>query len=89
MYSFELRKSLEKDFFKLAKKNPKQLLAIEKKINEIISCENVGHYKNLRKPLQYLKRVHIGKSFVLVFSVDEKNKNIIFEDFNHHDEVYK
>jgi len=47
MYEYELRKSVEKEFFKLAKKNPKQLLAIEKKIQEVI--KNPDRYKNLKK----------------------------------------
>jgi len=87
MYSYELRKSVEKIFFKLAKKNPNQLLIIEKKIQEV--GENPQHYKNLRNPLQGFKRVHIDKSFVLVFSVDENRKHIIIEDYDHHDNIYK
>ena len=86
MYSYELRKSVEKIFFKLAKRNPKQLLIIENKIQEI--RQNPEYYKNLRKPLQHLKRVHIDKSFVLVFSVDENKKHIIIEDYDHHDNIY-
>ena len=86
MYSYELRKSVEKIFFKLAKKNPKQLLIIEKKIEEV--RQNPKHYKNLRKPLQHLKRIHIDKSFVLIFSVDENKRHIIIEDYDHHDNVY-
>ena len=87
MYEYELRKSVEKEFFKIAKKNPKQLVAIEKKINEVIN--NPQRYKNLRKPLQNLKRVHIDKSFVLTFSVDESKNKVIFEDYDHHDRIYK
>jgi len=86
MYSYELRKSVEKIFFKLAKKNPKQLLIIEKKIEEV--RQNPQHYKNLRKPLQHLKRIHIDKSFVLIFSVDENKRHIIIEDYDHHDNIY-
>ena len=86
MYNFELREELEKKFKKLSKKNPKQLKIIGKKIREII--KNPHHYKNLRNPLQHLKRVHIDRSFVLVFSVDENNKIIIFEDYDHHDNIY-
>jgi len=70
MYSYELGISVEKIFHKLSKKNPKQLLIIEKKINEII--QNPYHYKNLKAPLNHLRRVHIDKSFVLVFSIDEQ-----------------
>ena len=86
MYSYELRKGVEKIFFKLAKRNPKQLLIIENKIQEI--RQNPQHYKNLRKPLQHLKRIHIDKSFVLVFSVDENRKHMIIEDYGHHDNIY-
>lgn len=87
MYKYDVRKSLEKIFLKLAKKNPQQLLIIEKKMNEIV--HNPHHYKNLRAPLQNLKRVHIDTSFVLVFSVDEAKKIVIFEDFDHHDKIYQ
>jgi YafQ family addiction module toxin component len=89
MYSYELRKSVEKNFHKIAKKNPEQLRKISNKIKEIIACENINHYKNLKKPMQHLKRVYIDKSFVLIFSVNEKSKLIIFEDFDHHDNIYK
>ena len=86
MYHYEFRESVEKILKKLAKKNPKQLIIIEKKIEEII--ENPHHYKNLRSPLHDWKRVHIDGSFVLVFSVNEATKTIIFEDYDHHDYVY-
>ncbi len=87
MYSVGFRKSVEKEFKKLAKKNPKQLEIILKKIEEI--RENPHRYKNLRKPLQHLKRVHIDSSFVLVFSIDEEKKMVIIEDYNHHDRIYR
>jgi len=87
MYSVAFRKSIEKEFQRMAKRNPKRLEMILNKIEEIL--ENPHRYKNLRKPLQHLKRVHIGGSFVLVFSVDEENKRVIIEDFDHHDRIYR
>jgi YafQ family addiction module toxin component len=78
---------VETVFLKLAKKNPKQLEIINKKINEI--RENPQHYKNLKKPLQHLKRVHIDNNFVMLFSVDETSKTVIIEDYDHHDNIYK
>jgi len=87
MYKLLLRKSVENIFLKLAKRNPKQLEIIHKKIEEI--KENPQHYKNLRKPLQNLKRVHINSNFVMLFSVDETSKTIIIEDYDHHDNIYK
>ncbi len=87
MYSFDVREELDKAFTKISKKNPKQFEIIYKKIAEVI--KNPHHYKNLKSPLQHFKRVHIDKSFVLVFSVDEDKKNVIFEHYDHHDGVYK
>ncbi|MFC1697857.1 type II toxin-antitoxin system RelE/ParE family toxin [Nanoarchaeota archaeon] len=87
MYEVIVRNTVEKAFFKLKKKNKKQLLIINKKVDELKI--NPHHYKNLKKPLQHLKRVHIDKSFILLFSVDEDNKTIYVEDYCHHDEAYQ
>ena len=87
MYSFEIREHLDKIFEKIGKKNPKQLEIIYNKIAEVI--QNPQHYKNLRRPLQQLKSVHIDKSFVLLFSVDENIKKVTFEEFDHHDRIYR
>jgi len=35
-----------------------------------------------------LRRVHIGKSFVLVFEIVENENKVIFLDFDHHDNIY-
>ena len=87
MYDYELRKSIEKIFFKLAKKNPKQLEIIHKKILEIRSNPN-HNYKFLRKPLQTFNRVHIDKHFVLIFKIEHARKTIVIYYFDHHDKVY-
>ncbi|MBU4220497.1 MAG: type II toxin-antitoxin system mRNA interferase toxin, RelE/StbE family [Euryarchaeota archaeon] len=86
MYSLEVRESVDRIFSKLAKKNPKQMRIIEKKIKQI--CEKPSHFKPLRAPMQHLRRVHIDKSFVLTYSIDEQNKVVIIEDYDHHDKVY-
>lgn len=72
---------------KLAKKNQKQVDAILKKVDEIL--EDPHRFKNLRRPLNHWKRVHIDKHFVLTFSVDEDSKTVILEDYDHHDNIYK
>lgn len=64
-YSLLIRPSLDEKLKKLVKKNRKQFEIIMKKTEEIV--ENPQHYKNLRAPLQNLKRVHIDKHFVLSF----------------------
>lgn len=84
MYRLLLRTSVKKKFSKLAKRNPGQLLVIEKKLSEV--RQNPQHYKHLRKPLQHLYRVHINRHFVLVYSVEDDK--VIVEDYDHHDNIY-
>ncbi|MCX6742204.1 MAG: type II toxin-antitoxin system RelE/ParE family toxin [Candidatus Pacearchaeota archaeon] len=86
MYGLMIRKEVEKIFFKIAKKNPKNLEFIRKKIEEIRNSPQ--HYKNLKSPMQHLKRVQIGP-YVLTFSVDENTKIVTIEDFDHHDKIYQ
>ncbi len=71
MYTLEVRESVDRIFSKLAKKNPKQMRIIDKKIQQVL--ENPHHFKPLRAPMQHLRRVHIDKRFVLTYSVDEQN----------------
>ena len=87
MYSLDIRPELDKKLSKLVKRNRKQYDAVVKKSGEIIA--NPHHYKNLNKPLQHLKRVHIDTNFVLTFSVCENHKTVILEDIGHHDEIYR
>ena len=87
MYNLEIKPSCQRDIDKLCKKNPVLKKALEKKINEII--ENPQHYKPLKYDLAGEKRVHIMKSFVLKFEVDDSNKIITLIFFGHHDEAYK
>lgn len=86
MYTLKIRAELDNKFEKLSKKNRKQLEMILDKANEII--ENPHRFKNLRAPMNHLKRVHIDKHFVLVFSVDEDSKTVTLEDYDHHDNIY-
>ena len=87
MYFLEIKPNLDRKIAKLYKKDRKQYEIIIKKIEEIV--KRPYHYKNLRAPLENWKRVHIAKHFVLTFSVDEKRKIVILEDYAHHDEIYK
>ena len=87
MYKLEIRPSLRKKLKKLVKKNLKQAEIIVKKSEEVL--QNPQHYKNLRKPLQNWKRVHIDKSFILTFSLNENKKIVTLEDYDHHDRIYK
>ncbi len=87
MYSLEIKPELDSKFEKLAKKNKKQFEIIINKFNEIL--ENPHRYKNLRAPMNHLKRVHIDKHFVLIFSINEKSKSVTLVDYDHHDNIYR
>jgi len=86
---YKLSKHLERILSKIIKKDKETYGEIKTKIKEIINSSNPEHYKNLRKPLQKFKRVHIKKSFVLVFSYDKQEDFLCFIYFDHHDNIYK
>jgi YafQ family addiction module toxin component len=87
MYRLNISKECEKIFFRLAKKNPKQLEIIHKKILEIRS--NPFHeYKSLRAPLNGYNRVHIDKHFVMIFRIDHENLTVEIIYYGHHDNAY-
>ncbi len=85
-YTLEISEELDKKFSKLAKKDKKQMEAINKKVQQIL--ENPYHFKPLRGDLYGTRRVHIEKSFVLTYEIDEKNKIIQLLDYDHHDNIY-
>jgi YafQ family addiction module toxin component len=89
MHNFSFEEKLQKTLDKLFKKDKETFNIIKNKINEIINCENLDHYKNLRSPLQEFKRVHIKKSFVLTFKYIKSGDKVVFYDFDHHDNIYK
>lgn len=89
MRKFSVEEKLKKTMHKLSKKDQSMFNALMGKIEEILTCESINHYKNLRKPLQHLKRVHIRGSFVLTFNYNESENKVIFYDFDHHDAIYK
>lgn len=90
-FTFDLSGGLRRTIRKLAKRDKARVLILNKKIREIISCDEktIDHYKNLRYGLSNYKRVHIDKSFVLFFEVFKEKKHILFERLEHHNNVYK
>jgi YafQ family addiction module toxin component len=86
MYSIVNSPKIDAIFKKLSKKNPNQLETITKKLEEIV--ENPHRFKPLSNIMKGFRRVHFG-SYVLVFSIDEKNKTVILEDYDHHDNIYR
>ena len=85
-YELEIADELDKTFSKLRKKNKKQLEIIFKKVHQIL--ENPYHFKPLRGDMHGARRVHIDRSFVLTYEVNEERKVVRLLDYNHHDYIY-
>ncbi len=86
MYSIATKQNIDKIFLKLKKRSPKQLEIIYQKLKQIV--ENPYHFKPLRGDMHGTRRVHIDKSFVLTYEIDEKNKTVKLLDYEHHDKIF-
>ena len=89
MREFSIETNLKKKIAKISKKDKVMYSALMNKMNEILTCEDVNHYKNLKRPLEDFKRVHIKGSFVLLFKYIQSENKVIFYDLEHHDNVYR
>ncbi|MBU2496576.1 MAG: type II toxin-antitoxin system RelE/ParE family toxin [Nanoarchaeota archaeon] len=85
MYALAIKHNVDRKFSKLYKKDQKRYEQIMKKIEEILN--NPHHFKPLRAPMQNLREAHIG-SFVLTYSINENNKVVTIEDYDHHDRIF-
>jgi len=90
MFDFDISNELKLLIRKLSKKDKARILILNKKIKEIINNNNksIDRYKNCRHDLKNYKRVHIDKSFVLLFKVSKEKNIIYFWKLKHHDEAY-
>lgn len=88
MHNWEISEHLQNILKKLSKKDRSLHEQVLGKMNEIINAYDLEHYKNLRYDMKDSKRVHVGH-FVLVFQFDKKTNTILFDDFDHHDNIYK
>ena len=87
MYVDKYSEEITKKLAKLKKKDSTHFSIVIKKIDWILA--NPEHrYKDLHYSMKGVSRVHIGH-FVLTFKIDNLNKIIYFEDYNHHDNIYK
>ena len=88
MRDYKFSNKLERFLPKLYKKDRNLYEQLLKKIDEIINSHNIESYKNLRHNMKDSKRVHIGH-FVLIFVMDHAKKIVSFEDYAHHDKIYR
>lgn len=89
MREFAIEEKLKKKLSKIFNKDKVFYTAVMNKFEEIISSSDINHYKNLRKPLQDFKRVHIRTSFVLIFKYVASEDKLVFYEIDHHDKIYK
>ncbi len=87
MYSDKYSEIITKKLSKLKKKDVKHYQNVRKKMDWILEHPN-HDYKFLGYDMKGLQRVHVGH-FVLTFIIDHNNKVISFEDYDHHDKIYK
>lgn len=85
-YNLEISKKLKRVFEKLKKKDKVSSEILKKKIKLIL--ENPFQFKPLKGNMKGIRRVHIGKSFVLIYEVLEDKKTIRLIDYEHHDKIY-
>jgi YafQ family addiction module toxin component len=85
--TLEVSERLDKILQKLAKRDRKQFDAITKKIDDILAEPH--RFKPLRGDMKGARRVHIQKSFVLIYEIDEQTKTVRLLDYEHHDKIYR
>lgn len=85
MYKILIEEKLHAFLKKLHKKDRIRYELCMKKIEEIV--KNPEHYKPLRYDMKGIRRVHVAKSFVLIFKIE--SDSVKFLDLEHHDKVYK
>ncbi|MBU3926068.1 type II toxin-antitoxin system RelE/ParE family toxin [Patescibacteria group bacterium] len=78
------------DFIKILKKLKKKDSVLYNRIKEkLVDIANNPYFgKPLGNVLKNRRRVHIGH-FVLVYRINEEEREVRFLDFDHHDKVYK
>jgi mRNA-degrading endonuclease RelE of RelBE toxin-antitoxin system len=82
---FFITESCRKKISRMIKKNPVLGKALENKIGAV--TYNPEHFKPLRYSDSKMRRVHVLKSFVLIYEIRNDVVHII--DFDHHDRFYR
>jgi addiction module RelE/StbE family toxin len=85
MYTIVPNPDVESTFRKMGKKDAARFEQLIKKLGELGKNPEIG--KPLRRPMQGLRRLHIGH-YVLTYKFEKKKGLIMLVDFSHHDDVY-
>ena len=91
MFTFDINDGLRETMIKLSKKDPVCLLALNKKIRQIVSCDDksIEHYPDSSYDLAGFKHVHVASNFVLFFIVFPRESHIVFDRLEHHDKAFR
>ncbi|MGV8143252.1 MAG: type II toxin-antitoxin system RelE family toxin [Methanothermobacter sp.] len=91
MYDIHFIPEFDEFMEDLSKKEPTIHDQVIKKITDIAETLEWSdkHYKNLQHPLNRYRRVHLNKTFVLVFRVDHNKHMVEFYVYDHHNYVYQ
>jgi len=87
MYFDKYSEEITRKLVKLKKKDVGHYQNVRKKMDWILA-NHEHRYKNLHYDMKGIKRVQLGH-FVLTFKIDNVNRIISFEDYDHHDKIYK
>ncbi len=85
-WSLEVSAEFEQDYRRLCGRNAGLRHAVDTKIAQL--REAPLHYKPRRAPLQGVRRVHVGGSFVLLFEPAVGRRTVRLLRLAHHDEAY-
>ena len=84
-YAIVANPDVEATLRKLGKKDAARFEQMIKKLQELGENPEIG--KPLHRPMQGLRRVHIGH-YVLTYKFEKKKGLITLVDYAHHDDVY-
>lgn len=86
IWELEVSPEFERDYRKVCGRNAGLKHAVDLKVSQILASPL--HYKPLRAPLQGVRRVHVGGSFVVLFEPVVPRQIVRLLRLAHHDEAY-
>lgn len=91
MFTYEFTKKLRKQLTKLSQKDKVLSQIFFRKFAEVVNRDihSIHTYKNLRSPLNDLKRIHLTDNFILLFKYYPERGHILFTKISHWDGAYK
>lgn len=87
MYDVAVEADTDKILKKLARRNPKQIEIIDKKVLQIQKSPNAS-YKFLHGILRGFCSAHIDTQYVVIFKINHLTRKIELYHYAHHDFVY-